>query len=62
MAIIKVQKRNGAIVDFTPTEISDAIYQAAKAVGGHDKEMALALAKKVIATLHSSFDGTIPSI
>ncbi len=62
MTIIKVQKRNGAIVDFDPSEISDAIYQAAKSVGGSDKEIAEKLARKVVDALDKTFKDAIPEI
>ena len=43
-----VIKREGDIVDFTPQRITNAIYRAAVAVGGRDKETADGLTKKVI--------------
>lgn len=62
MAIMKIQKRNGAIVDFMPTEIVDAIYQAAKAVGGDDKAEAERVAVVVIKALDDQFPDAIPSV
>lgn len=43
-----VVKRTGAVVPFNPDRISNAIYRAAVAVGGRDKEKAESLAKQVI--------------
>ncbi len=54
MAKIKtVIKREGDIVDFTPQRITNAIYRAAVAVGGRDKETAEGLTKKVITLLEA---------
>jgi uridine kinase len=49
--IQKVQKRSGAIVDFTPERITNAIYRAAVAVGGRDKETAEKLSNQVVEVL-----------
>lgn len=48
MPIHKVQKRNGAVVDFDPQRIADAIFAAAKSVGGDDYQQAEDLSKKVL--------------
>ena len=42
-----VIKRDGSIVEFTPQRITNAIYRAAVAVGGRDKDTAEALTEKV---------------
>jgi len=61
--ITQVIKRNGAIVDFTPQRISNAIYRAAVAVGGRDKTIADALAQQVITLLESTTPvGTVPTV
>lgn len=52
--IKKVIKRNGAIVDFTPQRISNAIYRSAVAVGGRDKATADALAQQVVTLLEAT--------
>jgi ribonucleoside-triphosphate reductase (formate) len=59
MAIHKVQKRNGAIVDFKSNKIEAAIFSAAKAVGGTDRTLAKKLTKKVIVKLPTD---VIPSV
>lgn len=46
-----VVKRTGAIVPFTPERITNAIYRAAVAVGGHDRATAEKLTVQVIALL-----------
>ncbi|MCF8263923.1 MAG: response regulator SirA [Melioribacteraceae bacterium] len=49
-----VLKRSGAIVPFKAERISNAIYRAAVAVGGRDKELAESLTEKVIEYLHKN--------
>jgi len=51
-----VIKRSGAIVPFNPGRIANAIYRAAVAVGGRDKEKAEELANKVITILDGKFE------
>ncbi len=46
-----VVKRDGSVVAFTPHRITNAIYRAAVAVGGRDKETSEKLTEKVIHTL-----------
>jgi len=53
-----VIKRNGTIVPFTPQRISNAIYRAAVAVGGRDKETAEKLTLQVIEYLEKNFSST----
>lgn len=64
--IQKVIKRNGAIVEFSPRRISNAIYRAAVAVGGRDKATADALAQQVVtlleATTPASYTPTVEEI
>lgn len=67
MDIIKqVKKRSGVIVPFNKGRISNAIYRAAVAVGGRDKEKADELADEVIILLtkdsSTSFTPTIEEI
>jgi anaerobic ribonucleoside-triphosphate reductase len=45
---LKIKKRDGRIVDFEKEKITDVIFKAARAVGGHDKEMAEQLSDKVM--------------
>ncbi|MBN1299909.1 MAG: response regulator SirA [Melioribacteraceae bacterium] len=51
-----VVKRNGAIVKFNPDRISNAIYRAAVAVGGRDKETAERLRDKVVEEIERKFN------
>lgn len=59
----EVIKRSGAIVPFNPERITNAIYRAAVAVGGRDRERAQFLSDHVIALLEErNPDGHIPHI
>jgi uridine kinase len=49
--ITHVIKRSGAVVPFNPDRISNAIYRAAVAVGGRDRERAEELAQQVVKKL-----------
>jgi len=58
----EVQKRDGRIVRFNREKIADAIFKAAIACGGTDREMAENLADKVVALLETSFNEKIPHV
>ncbi len=61
--IKSVVKRDGAIVDFTPQRITNAIYRAAVAVGGRDKSTSEQLTKKVVQILEKQTpEGDIPTV
>jgi uridine kinase len=61
--ITHVIKRSGAIVPFKQERVINAIYRAAVAVGGRDKEKAEELAEQVIEILNEKFDeNTYPHI
>jgi len=51
----QIQKRDGRIVDFDATKITDAIFAAAKAVGGDDREIAKDLTNQVLDCLQEKF-------
>jgi uridine kinase len=51
-----VIKRTGSLVPFNPERVSNAIYRAAVAVGGRDKEKAEELGAKVIAAMEEKFE------
>jgi uridine kinase len=58
-----VIKRNGAKVPFTSQRISNAIYRAAVAVGGRDRQMAEDLTADVIEYLESTLpEGQVPTV
>jgi len=59
----KVIKRSGVTVPFTPNRISNAIYRAAVAVGGRNKQTAENLAQQVINYLEEIIpEGEIPTV
>ncbi|MCC5911188.1 MAG: ribonucleoside triphosphate reductase [Clostridiaceae bacterium] len=62
MAVTKVQKRNGEIVDFENNKIKDAIFAAAKSVGGSDEMKATKLTKMVGEILNETCKAGIPSV
>jgi len=62
MSVSKIQKRNGAIVDFDLSKIENAIFSAAKAVGGEDFDMAKKIASDVFNQISEQFKDTIPTV
>lgn len=63
MPIAKVQKRTGAIVDFTPDKIEQAIIGALSAVGEPDNiALARSVAADVIAAVDAQFADAVPSV
>jgi uridine kinase len=61
--ITQVEKRTGAVVEFIPERIDNAIYRAAVAVGGRDRQTAEKLGDQVVEILESSSQpGYIPTI
>lgn len=62
MGVVKVQKRNGEIVDFDSAKIRNAIFAAAKSVGGKDEMKASKLTKIVVDILNETYRASIPSV
>lgn len=62
MAIYKVRKRNGAIIDFDITKIETAIKKAIEAVGGTDFSNISSLAKKIIKETEKKVGKEIPDV
>jgi anaerobic ribonucleoside-triphosphate reductase len=61
--IEKIVKRDGRIVPFDKTKIAEAIWKAAQAVGGKDKQRAYELADKVVEFLEKQLKpGEIPHV
>ena len=58
--ITKIQKRDGRTVSFSIDKIADAIYKAARAVGGNDYESAMELAEKVCNMLEQKQANNVP--
>jgi ribonucleoside-diphosphate reductase alpha chain len=62
MAVRKVKKRDGRVVDFDFDKITQAIFKAAKAVGGEDYELAKKLAEQVMQKVEEKFPKETPSV
>jgi len=62
-ALKYVRKRNGRLEEFDSSRITNAIWKAARAVGGKDKELAKRLSDQVVAELEKRFgeDG-VPTV
>ncbi len=59
----EIRKRDGRVVVFDPEKITDAIFKAARAVGGSDRAIAENLTRRVIESLNAkSQGGIIPSV
>ncbi len=58
----RIQKRNGDIVRFDITKIQEAIFKAAKSVGGEDREIALKLAGNVANIVKEVYGVGIPNV
>ncbi|MEM2688185.1 MAG: ribonucleoside triphosphate reductase, partial [Thermoproteota archaeon] len=58
-----VRKRDGKLEPFNPKKIADAIWKAAKAVGGKDRGLAESLAMEVVRQLEGRFgDDGVPTV
>ena len=62
MAIAKIRKRDGRIVDFDSDRIRDAIHKAFIAVELEDGERAESITREVVKLLEERFKKTIPSV
>lgn len=60
--ILKIRKRDGSMADFDQNKIIDAIFNAAKAVGGSDAGIAKKLSEEAIALIEEKFPHKIPSV
>jgi ribonucleoside-triphosphate reductase len=57
-----VKKRDGRVVPFDVEKITEAVFRAAQAVGGEDRQMARELADVVLTFLEKEFKGDVPGI
>ncbi|MDD5644532.1 MAG: anaerobic ribonucleoside-triphosphate reductase [bacterium] len=57
-----VRKRDGRLVPFNKRKIAEAIFKAAKAVGGENRELADELAEAVSFYLHKKYSEAAPNI
>jgi len=60
--ITKIKKRDGSIVNFDQNKITEAIWKAAQAVGGKDRELAKLLSDEVVSLLEEKFTHKIPTV
>lgn len=62
--IKKIKKRNGEVADFNQEKITEAVWNAAKSVGGHDKKMAEKISNQVSAVLEVFYkdEDNIPNV
>jgi Oxygen-sensitive ribonucleoside-triphosphate reductase len=61
--IQQIKKRDGRIVRFEPSKITEAIWKAIKATGSRDRGLAEKLSYEVVRKLEELFPGgTIPSV
>lgn len=57
-----IKKRDGRVVEFSRGKIVNAIFRAARAVGGEDREKAEKLAEKVVDYLGNQFRDNVPHV
>jgi anaerobic ribonucleoside-triphosphate reductase len=62
MGTEKIRKRDGRIVPFVQERIANAIFKAARAVGGQDYALAQALAAQVSHLIDHNFPDQIPTV
>jgi len=61
--IKKIRKRDGRIVDFDLNKIVEAIWKAAQAIGGRDRDLSVKLGKQVVERLEKQLKpNEIPSV
>ncbi len=60
--ITKIKKRNGRIVPFDKEKITNAIWKAAKSVGGKDKKTAEKLSAQIVKIINEKFKDEVPDV
>jgi len=60
--IFQIRKRDGRVVDFDQDKITEAIWKAARAVGGRDRNLAKRLSNQVVEVLIERFAGEVPGV
>lgn len=58
----KIIKRDGRVTPFDQERITNAIFKAAQAVGGADRELAVKLSNEVLDVVCEMFQETLPSV
>ncbi|MBU3940944.1 MAG: ribonucleoside triphosphate reductase [Nanoarchaeota archaeon] len=63
LGLTKIKKRSGKIVDFDQSKITEAIFKAAKAVGGENRKLAELLTEKIVEKLKENYnDENVPDV
>lgn len=62
MSLKYIKKRNGKIVKFQQDKITEAIFKAAQAVGGRNKELSASLAEQVVKYIEKNRTKSIPTV
>jgi ribonucleoside-triphosphate reductase len=62
MVVKKIKKRDGRIVVFNPEKITEAIFKAAQAVGGKDRNAAEKLSEEVVKKIEEKFADSLPDV
>lgn len=63
LKIKKIRKRDGRIADFDPDKIAEAIWKAAKSLGGKDRALSVKLAEQVVKALEKQLHpGEVPTV
>lgn len=62
MVFTDIRKRDGRVVSFDQQKITEAIFKAARAVGGEDYSIAQSLTTKVVEYLHKNNQEMIPTV
>jgi anaerobic ribonucleoside-triphosphate reductase len=62
--VTQIRKRDGNIVPFDQTKITNAIFKAAQSVGGDDYDRAVFISNDVVALIEERYGGTtrVPSV
>lgn len=61
--IRSVKKRDGRVVEFAPEKITNAIFAAARSIGGKDRKLSEELASEVVARLEARYSkGEVPTV
>jgi len=58
----RIRKRDGRIVPFEQEKITNAIFKAAQAVGGTDRELSKKLSDEVVEIINKKYDGRIATV
>src|SRR5712692_8461271 len=62
-AIHEIKKRDGRTVEFNKDKITEAVWKAAKEVGGEDRQLAEDVSSKVVTYLSRNFStGRLPTV